>query len=141
MDETDASVDALAAKVSELARVCARLSRENAELRQEITGMRAGGDGGARARLELPAAGPARPVSGKISRRMMGKAVGAAAVTAVGAAALTDLTAQPAAASNGDAVKAGNTNKAEGRTAVLYDGPGGFGGVVLLGNDSAFDGG
>lgn len=159
MDATGApEFDALAAKVSELAQVCTRLSQENASLRQEVsrlsagTSQAAGAAGpsnadGARAKLELPTAGPTRPLAGKVSRRMMGRAVGAAAVTAMGAAALVEAGAQPAAAStaapdgNGNAVSAGDVTDAESRTSVLYDGASNFAGVVLLGNDSTYDGG
>jgi hypothetical protein len=158
MDATGApEFDALAAKVSELAQVCTRLGQENASLRQEVSRLSAGtpraaesagpsNAAGARAKLELPTAGPTRPLAGKVSRRMMGRAVGAAAVTAMGAAALVEAGAQPAAAAtdapdaNGNAVSAGNVTKAESRTSVLYDGASNFGGVVLLGNDSTYDG-
>lgn len=155
MDATGApAFDELAAKVSELARVCARLSQENVSLRREVsrlsTGIttaaesaappRAAGD-----RLELPTAGPTRPLAGKVSRRMMGRAVGAAAVTAMGAATLVEAGAQPAAAAtaapdaNGDAVTAGNNTKAETVTSVTYDGTSGFKSIVLLGNDSTYN--
>jgi hypothetical protein len=158
MDATGApEFDALAAKVSELAQVCARLSQENASLRQQVTRLSAGTSraagsaapsnaAGAGAKLELPTAGPTRPLAGKVSRRMMGRAVGAAAVTAMGAAALVEAGAQPAAAAtaapdaNGNAVTAGNVTKGESRTSVLYDGASSFSGVVLLGNDSTYDG-
>ena len=82
MDATGASaLDELTAKVSELAQVCTRLTQENASLRQEVTRLSAGsttaaaaaapvaassGPGG-RAKLELPTAGPTRPVTGKVS--------------------------------------------------------------------------
>ena len=158
MDATGApAFDALAAKVSELAQVCTRLSQENASLRQEVSRLSAGTSpaesaapssaAGARTKLELPTAGPTRPLAGKLSRRMIGKAVGAAAVTAMGAAALVEAGAQPAAAAtaapdaNGNAVSAGNVTKGESRTSVLYDGASSFAGVVLLGNDSTYDGG
>ena len=158
MDATGApAFDALAAKVSELAEVCTRLSRENATLRQEVSRLSAGmspaesaapsSAAGTRTKLELPTAGPTRPLAWKLSRRMMGKAVGAAAVTAMGAAALVEAGAQPAAAAtaapdaNGNAVSAGNVTKGESRTSVLYDGASSFAGVVLLGNDSTYDGG
>jgi hypothetical protein len=159
MDATGASaLDELTAKVSELAQVCARLTRENASLHQEVTRLSAGSTTtaapvaassapGGRTKLELPTAGPTRPVNGKVSRRLMGKAVGAAAVTAMGAAALVEAGAQPAAAAtaapdaNGNSVTAGNVTKAEAPTAVLYDGSSGFKGVVLLGNDSAYNAG
>jgi hypothetical protein len=158
MDATGAlELDALAAKVSELAQVCTRLSQENASLRQEVSRLSADTNltaesaapsnaAGARAKLELPTAGPTRPLAGKVSRRMMGRAVGAAAVTAMGAAALVEAGAQPAAAAtaapaNGTAVTTGNVAKGESRTSVLYDGASNFAGVVLLGNDSTYDGG
>lgn len=157
MDATGApAFDELAAKVSELAQVCVRLSQENASLRREVSRLSAGATTTAESaappsavgdRLELPTAGPTRPLAGKVSRRMMGRAVGAAAVTAMGAAALVEAGAQPAAAAtaapdaNGNAVTAGNVTKGESRTSVLYDGTKNFQGVVLLGNDSTYDGG
>jgi hypothetical protein len=48
--------------------------------------------------------------------------------------------AQPAGAADGNNVVAGNATTAEHRTAVVYDGPSGFTGVVLLGNDSTYSG-
>ena len=72
MDATGApEFDALAAKVSELAQVCARLSQENASLRQEVYRLSAGTSraaesavpssaAGASTKLELPTAGPTR---------------------------------------------------------------------------------
>ena len=71
---------------------------------------------------------------------MLGKALGAAAITAVGGAALIERSARPAAAANGSGVVAGGETTAETRTSVRYDGPGGFSGVVLLGNDSTYSG-
>jgi len=155
MDATGApAFDELAAKVSELAQVCMRLSQENASLRREVSRLSAGTTTVAQAavspsaegdRLELPTAGPTRPLAGKVSRRMMGRAVGAAAVTAMGVAAMVEAGAQPAAAAtaapdaNGDAVTAGNNTKAESVTSVTYDGTSGFKSVVLLGNDSTYN--
>ena len=57
----------------------------------------------------------------------MTKALGAAAVTVVGGAVLANRGALPADASSGSNV-------------IVYDGAGGFGGVVLLGNDSTYSG-
>src|SRR5215472_16537692 len=74
---------------------------------------------------------------GKISRRMVGRALGAVAAGAVGAGALAEM-AQPAAADSGSAVLAGDVTTSEARTAVLYDGSPGIPGVVLLGNDSIY---
>ena len=126
-------LETLAAELKELRAICAQLVRDNAELRD---------------RLENPttvAKSTPRelaPSSGHvISRRgVMTKALGAAAVTVVGGAALVNRDALPAAASNGANVIAGNQTTAEARTSVLYDGAAGFGGVVLLGNDSTYSG-
>jgi hypothetical protein len=156
---------ALAAQVHELGLVCDRLSRENAELRDQVSRL-AGAAGPPRGRRALPQRGQqgARQDGalhgrigqdgapdgrggldgardGRVSRRMVGKALGVAAVGAAGAAALPGLSTAPAAAANGDPVTAGQATAAETRTSVLYDGPSGFTGVVLLGNDSTHDGG
>ena len=133
------ALDALAAKVEELGRICAQLSQQNAELRAQVLPL---GGGTARSEASRDARG-ARGTGpeGTVTRRVLGKALGAATAGVVGGAALADLAAQPAAASNGNSVTAGNTTTAESRTAVLYNGSSGFGGVVLLGNDSTFDGG
>ena len=130
-----APLDSLMAKVEELGRMCARLSQQNAELRAQVLSLHGG-----TARQDAPEARGSGQ-EGTVTRRVLGKALGAAAAGVVGGAALADLAAQPAAASNGNAVTAGNTTKAESRTAVLYDGSSGFGGVVLFGNDSTYDGG
>ncbi len=87
-----------------------------------------------------PAKGPANS-DGVISRRgVLGKAFGAAALTVVGTAAVIERGAAPAAAANGSDVKAGAETTAEARTSVKYDGAGYFKGVVLLGNDSTYNG-
>jgi len=130
-----APLDSLMAKVEELGRMCARLSQQNAELRAQVLSLHGG-----TARLDAPGARGSGQ-EGTVTRRVLGKALGAAAAGVVGGAALADLAAQPAAASNGNNVTAGNTTTAESRTAVLYNGSSGFGGVVLLGNDSTYDGG
>src|SRR5438128_3258550 len=75
--------------------------------------------------------------SPRISRRGLLRKAPVAAVAALGATALID---RPAAATDGNPVSAGNVTTAEHRTSVLYDGAGGFGGVVLLGNDSTYSG-
>src|SRR5436305_710331 len=118
-----AAFGALAAKVNELGQTCARLSQENAELRDRVSQL--SGEAGQRgSRPGLPArwaraavspvAAPAGsdspsgsgPGPASVSRRMIGKALGAAAAGAVGAVALTDLAAAPAQAANGDTVHA-----------------------------------
>jgi hypothetical protein len=148
---------ALMTRVDELGRVCARLGQENAELRAEVSRLSAGpvravqvpgAPAMAESRSAAPASAavPAVPDTGdgagprKISRRKVGKALGAVAASAVGAAALVEMT-QPAAAATGSSVTAGNVTTGEGRTSVLYDGAANFLGVVLLGNDSTYDGG
>lgn len=134
-----AALDALAAKVEELGRMCARLSQENAELRALVPALH-GGTADRPARRDAQAARGGGPEV-TVTRRVLGRALGAAAAGAVGAAALAELGAQPAAAATGSGVTAGHVTTAEARTAVLYDGGSGFGGVVLLGNDSTYDGG
>jgi len=135
-----AAFDALTAKVEELGQVCARLSRENAELRARVSGLPAGiarGD----ACPDAPGtdAGPEPAVlERRVSRRMLGKALGAAAAGAVGAAALVDLGSQPAAAVNGSNITAGNVTTTEAGTTLQYDGASALGGVVFLGNDTGF---
>ena len=128
-----APLDSLTAKVEQLGRVCAQLSQENAELRAQVLSLNG------TARRDAPESRGGQ--QGTVTRRVLGKALVAGAAGVVGGAALTDLTARPAAASTGDGVTAGETTTAGARTAVLYDGPSGFGGVVLLGNDSTYDGG
>jgi len=130
---------ALAARLDELSEVCARLGRENADLRAEVSRLksgtvapaglvRAGAAGNAERR------GPER--DGKVSRRMMGKALGAAAAGVVGGVALAEAGASPAAADNGNVITAGTTTTAESATTLKYDGMGSPG-VVLLASDSA----
>jgi hypothetical protein len=133
------ALDALTAKVEELGRICAQLGQQNAELRAQVLSL---GGGTARSEASRDARGArGSGPEGTVTRRVLGKALGAAAAGVVGGAALADLAAQPAAASTGNSVTAGRTTTAEARTAVLYDGTSGFGGVVLLGNDSTYDGG
>jgi hypothetical protein len=156
MDGPDlASFDALTAKVNELGQMCVRLSRENAELRGEMSRLACGpvpaGPVAApevqpRAAQRRPAARRPRSAPGEdggqapaISRRRIGRALGAVAASAVGAGALIEM-AQPAGAVDGSNVVAGNNTTAEQRTAVTYDGSSPFSGVVLLGNDSTYSG-
>jgi hypothetical protein len=133
---------ALAARLDELSQVCARLSRENADLRERVTQLTPEtGSPGSPGRSESPAgrrAGQAgRTGDGRVSRRMMGKALGAAAAGVVGGLALAEAGASPAAAANGDAIAAGNTTNAESATTVQFDGTSNPG-VVFLANDSNF---
>jgi hypothetical protein len=133
------SVEALAAKVEQLGQVCAQLSRENAELRSRLSRLPA---------APAPVVSAARPVPARgaeasgeqperrVSRRMVGKALGAAAAGVVGAAALVDLgSVAPASASNGSALLAGQTSSAESSTVLQYDGSPSVP-VVLFVNDS-----
>jgi hypothetical protein len=130
---------ALAARLDELSEVCARLSRENADLRAEVSQLKSGSVRPA-GRVRAGAAGPAeqrvRERDGKVSRRMMGKALGAAAAGVVGAVALSDVVAGPAAASDGISFIDGVTNTAEMATTLKYDGSGDPG-MVFLASDSA----
>ena len=134
MDELDAvRLETLFAELEGLQVICAQLVRDNAELRDRLES------------LTIPTKSIPRapaPSSGNVMTRrgVMTKALGAAAVTVVGGAALVDREALPAAASNGANVIAGGQTTAEARTEVLYDGAAGFGGVVLLGNDSTYNG-
>ena len=145
----------MAAKLEELEGVCARLALENADLRQRVTTLIGGGattNGSSTNGSSSKAAAPPTGAEGKpanapaksdgvISRRgVLGKAFGAAALTVVGTAAVIERGAAPAAAANGSDVKAGAETTAEARTSVKYDGAGNFKGVVLLGNDSTYDG-
>ena len=138
MDKSDSSlIERMAAQLEELQGLCAQLGRDNAELRDRISALAASAPPGALT-AERPATGNAR---GLISRRgVLGKAVGAAAVTTLGAAALVGREAAPTFAANGNVVVAGDETLAEDRTSVRYDGSSGFAGVVLLGNDSIYSG-
>jgi hypothetical protein len=68
-------------------------------------------------------------------RALLAGAAGAASVIAAG----TVVRATPAQAATGSTVIAGQVTTAETSTQVRYDGPGSFGGIVLLGNDSTYD--
>lgn len=106
-----AAFEALTTKVRELAEICDRLSEENAELRRRVEGLLAG--------TPYPVLGPTlaadtevaqakvegsdRPVdrcsrTDTVSRRAIGKAIGAAAVGVAGAAVLLDVRSGSAAA-------------------------------------------
>jgi hypothetical protein len=155
MDASQGSqIAALAAQVDELRQVCTRLSQENADLRTRLsrltpatgptTGHQPAPDPGG-AGLTGAAAGRAADLAEvrgapdaadrKVSRRMMGKALGAAAAGVVGAVAIAEATASPAAAATGDAVKAGNVTTAEAATTVKFDGTNP--GCVFLAHDTA----
>jgi hypothetical protein len=138
MDERDCSgLAAFAARLDELTQVCARLSRENAELRDQVSRLTPG-----TAASSSPGAGEGEDrrgrtgtSDGKLSRRMIGKALGAAAAGVVGAVALSDAVAGPAAASDGSSIIMGDTNTAESATTVGFNGalnPG----VAFLVNDT-----
>lgn len=120
--------DDLVARVEELAALCARLGRENAELHARLDALCSPGDG---------RPGPLAPQlkdGSAISRRgVLGKALGAAAAGVAGVAFLEP--GSPAAAADGDSIVAGADTRAEQSTSITYDGPN-FDGVVLLANDS-----
>jgi hypothetical protein len=160
----DPEIEALAAAVSDLRKVCERLTEENAELRAAMLGgtssptsasadsvTRSGkprADGrranGRRATTEGhdeagDTAESEEPDRGEMSRRgMLRTAAGLAAAATVGGL-IAEGARDPAAATDGGALVAGTTTTGELSTTVLYDGSSGFGSVVLLGNDSAYD--
>ena len=154
MDALNGSeIAALAARLDELSQACARLSQENADLRLAVAQLKSGP--GVAAGVVLASAGgssstagrPGRRAGsgdgtagardGKVSRRMMGKALGAAAAGVVGAVALAEASAGPAAAADGDAIKAGNSVAAEAATTLGYDGTAGPG-IIFLAQDLNF---
>jgi hypothetical protein len=132
-------LEVLVSRFDELQTVCDRVNQENAELRHQLSDLIS--------RVPQPrdASAADQPAiqdssDSQISRRkVLGKVLGAAAVTAVGGGVLLDRT-KPAAAATGNNVLAGEITTAEARTSVKYDGSTGFSGVVLLGNDSTYDG-
>jgi len=154
-ESTESTLAAVAARVEELGAMCERLARENDEL-QRMVAAPAGrvvseqSSSPSSVAVCSPAADlasgvgsgpvPDVPADRRMNRRTLGKFLGATAAGVVGAAALTEIGASPAAASDGNAVTAGDVTTAEARTSVLYDGASGFGGVVLLGNDSTYSG-
>ena len=141
-DRTD--LELLSARLDALQQTCDGLNRDNAQLRATMAGWPVGGPADPRPpSTETAGSPPTELASGRaISRRkLLHKAVAAAAVGAAASATLIDLGGRPAAAANGAAVTAGAITTAETRTSVKYDGANGFGGVVLLGNDSTYDGG
>jgi hypothetical protein len=134
------NLDVLAAKVAELGAICERLATENAELRGRLSQLSV--SSALSAEQATGATREPRAIGdGAISRRkLVGRTVGLVAGSAAASAVLLDLTAGSAAASNGSNVVAGAQTTAEGRTSVLFDGNSGYPGVVLLGNDSTYDG-
>jgi hypothetical protein len=143
----DREIAVLAAKIGELSQVCARLGRENAELRERVSWLTAGTP----ARAGRPVgAGPAprpdqraqreRPGEPRLSRRSAGKALGIAAAGVVGATALAEVAAGPAAASDGSGILAGRTTTAESATVVQFDGTSAPG-MIFLVNDTSFGAG
>jgi hypothetical protein len=109
------------------------LEQEVALLRQDPARLREASP------VQHAAAGPAAAatLTTHTSRRGVLTALGATIGAGVATLAIQRA---PATAANGSAVLAGNVTTAEGRTAVTYDGPAGFNGIVLLGNDSIYDG-
>jgi hypothetical protein len=101
MHDADA-IGALTAQVNELAQVCARLSKENAELRSQVSALSARQPLAAASTSPTAAAEPGRLkelAERGISRRTVGVALAGAAAGVVGAAVLTDRGARPVAAS------------------------------------------
>jgi hypothetical protein len=119
--ENGGALEALAAKVNELGKLCARLSQENAEFRRRLSTAPV---------TASPAGG--RPLEAQVSRRVMGRALGVAAAGAVGSAALVGLGARPAEAANSNAILAGELNAAESITELKYDGQSGVKLVALF---------
>ena len=125
-------IETLTARVDQLGDMCEKLTEENADLRNRLS--RAISVATPASAAPSDASEP-RPVS---RRGMLGKALGA---TAAGVAGVTLLdSGTPAAATDGDAVKAGNETLAEHETSVKYNGAGGLGDLVFLANDSTYDG-
>jgi hypothetical protein len=145
MDARDSTeFAALATKVDELSQMCARLGRENAELRDRVSRLTAGTPPAARrpagagqAPRPDPRAPHGQPGEPKLSRRSVGKALGVAAAGVVGAAALAEAAAGPAAASDGNNITAGHTTTAESATTVQFDGTTAPG-MIFLANDTSF---
>ena len=142
--ENGMTVRDLAARVDHLTDVCARLAGENAELRDHISRLSAAsaavvtekhGLSRNSANRDARRESPARPRGGAVSRRMIGRALGAAAAGAVGGAALMGRSAPPAAANTGDSITAGFANTAEDATTLNFDGSANPG-VVFLANDT-----
>lgn len=74
----------------------------------------------------------------RANRRTLLKAALSAATATVGAGALLEATSGSASANTGDPVLLGNTNAANAPTQVKWNGSSGFGGVILLANDSTY---
>jgi hypothetical protein len=134
--QNESELAALAAKVEELSRVCARLSQENAQLHGIVAGITAAPvSAKVRNDSQAAAARPTRPVSGPMSRRSIGKALGVAAAGVVGAAVLTDATAGSAAAVTNPPLLGNEGVNVEAATGVEYDGSGNPG--LIFGADDA----
>lgn len=141
--QNNSEYGAIASKLDELSQICARLSRENAELRDQVSRLTAADAPSLPAGAASAGRDPRTEWAvrdGKLSRRRLGKALAASAAGVVGAAALVDATARPAAAANGSAITAGDTTAAESATTVNFDGTSGPG-VIFLANKSTFDAG
>lgn len=117
MDANSAAIEALATRVNELGRLCARLSQENAEFRRQASWPAVALPSGA-----LPSGG--RPMEANVSRRVVGRALGVAAAGAVGSAALVGLGARPAEADNGGSLILGQSNSADSTTVLRHTGAG-----------------
>jgi hypothetical protein len=156
MSIPNSSITMLAAKVDELAQVCTRLSEENAELRERLSRLPEEKTQATEQLADNPravqnptqdargrAAGQ-RPLDGTVSRRTVGKALGAAAAGVVGAAALVDLGSRAAAADaiSGDIAPARHGIKASDSPApsVVQATLSSTGGVVVADNTGSGSG-
>ena len=141
------AIDDLTSRLDDVQAAYDRLERDNAALRATLTGTEPGrangtlSESGTSEDHRVQEIATAEDVDRGVSRRvMLRKAATAAAVTVAGVAVLNERGARPAAATNGNPVSAGAVTTAETRTSVIYDGASGYHGVVLLGNDSTYDG-
>jgi hypothetical protein len=109
--------------VSELTQVCAQLGRENAELRDQMAGLLASFPQSASAPQPASARQPGRRLlDAALSRRTIGKALGAAAAGVVGAAALVELDPRPASAATASPASAAEESGAsEPETELVPD--------------------
>src|SRR5579862_9743921 len=89
-----------------------------------------------RTRLERTTPQQGKPRSARAGRLSRAGLLKAAALGATAVALDLGTQQTPVLANDGNAVSAGHTTSAEHATVVRFDGSGGFGGVILLGNDN-----
>lgn len=110
------AIGELSAQVNELARTCARLNEENAELRKKMSALSAPRSPAAGLTPPPPAAEPGDPSerAGRgIDRRAVGAALVGAAAGVVGASVLSDLGNHQAGGASGKPMTTGKTAHAE----------------------------